>query len=272
MVLSNRIDTGSAAGGLISSRQFPELIADLQRWRTWAGSGEVGLLRRISLTGADDAVSLEDLRILSAAYARVEWALLYVPHAEGKPRNPTRSWREAFFAAGLGSRAAVHLCGEQAFRELLAGELPSDILKADRLQLNINARKRDFTDAEVLEVFRTALELGPSLILQYHPDSAALIERAIAECPVAFRHRLHVLMDASRGTGVVPDIWSAPSSLDGAYCGFAGGLGPDNIADVATQLSRRGVPYWLDMESGLRTENQFDMAKVRAVLARTDPF
>ena len=33
MILSNRIDQGSEAGGLISSKQFDQLVSDLMRWR-----------------------------------------------------------------------------------------------------------------------------------------------------------------------------------------------------------------------------------------------
>ena len=121
-------------------------------------------------------------------------------------------------------------------------------------------------------MFDKALQLGPDIILQYHADSAALVEYAVAHCPVDLRSRLHVLMDASRGTGVVPETWGAPSSLAQTFCGYAGGLGPDNIATVAAQLNARGLPYWLDMESGIRTDNQFDLAKARAVLEQTAPF
>lgn len=269
MVLSNRIDMGSSAGGLISAAQFPALIEDILRWRAWASPPNAMLLRRVSLTGADDTVSVEELYLLARQFARVEWALLYVPHAEGQARNPTRSWREAFFDAKMPGYSAVHLCGRQAFEELLAGELPAEILKANRLQLNINARKPDFTDDQVLAVFAKALELGPEIILQYHPAAAHVVEYAVAHCPAAHRRRLHVLMDASRGTGVLPDSWGTPPSLAQTFCGFAGGLGPANIAEVAAQLNQRGLPFWLDMESGVRTDNRFDMTKVRAVLEQT---
>lgn len=272
MVLSNRIDMGSDAGGLISAAQFPTLIADLLRWRACGMQPHVKRLRRVSLTGADDAVSIEELKLLARQYARVEWALLYVPYAEGQARNPTRSWREAFFQARVPGNSAVHLCGKQAFDELLAGELPDELLKANRLQLNINARKRDFTDDEVRTVFDKALHLGPDVILQYHPSCAALVEDAVANCPAELRSRLHVLMDSSRGTGVVPETWGAPPSLAQVFCGYAGGLGPDNVAAVAAQLNARGLPYWLDMESGIRTDNQFDLVKARAVLERTEAF
>lgn len=41
-ILSNRVDTGNSAGGLISVAQFPALIADLQRWRQESGAAGLG--------------------------------------------------------------------------------------------------------------------------------------------------------------------------------------------------------------------------------------
>lgn len=34
MILSNNINFGNSEGGLISAKQFPQLIADIKRWRT----------------------------------------------------------------------------------------------------------------------------------------------------------------------------------------------------------------------------------------------
>jgi phosphoribosylanthranilate isomerase len=52
--------------------------------------------------------------------------------------------------------------------------------------------------------------------------------------------------------------------------GFAGGLGPDNIAELARYVTESmgdsDGPTWLDMESGVRTDDRLDLAKVRAVL------
>lgn len=226
------------------------------------------LLDRVSLTGPDDQTDLEDLRGLSMAYPFVEWALLYVPHNEGAARNPTRAWRQAFFDAQLAGYSAVHLCGSLAFEELLLGRLPSEILKADRLQLNINARKREFSDEQVLEVYRRALQLGPDLILQYHVDSTAVIQTFLNTLTKADLPRVHVLLDESRGLGKAPEHWRWPDELGtDVFVGFAGGLGPDNIAAVLTQLQRHGLRYWPDMESGLRTQNQFDTAKATCVLS-----
>lgn len=225
------------------------------------------LITRVSLTGPDDRTELAPLIALSQRYPRVEWALLYVPHNEGAPRNPTQLWRESFFrVAELASRSAVHLCGALAFEQLLAGTLPADVLQARRLQLNINARKKDFTDEQVLEVYARALELGRDVILQYHPNTAALIEQFVLATPASERSRVHVLMDASRGTGKAPDVWARPVALDSFYVGYAGGIGPENIESVVRDVAALGQPCWVDMESGIRTDNEFDAARAEAVL------
>jgi hypothetical protein len=229
------------------------------------------LIERVSLTGADDRTELSRLIDLTARFPRVEWALLYVPHNEGAPRNPQRAWREAFFAR-LADYSAVHLCGALAFEQLLRNELPDDILEAPRLQLNINARKPDFTDEQVLEVFRRALALGPEIILQYHPNSASLIEQFAQATPAKDRERVHILMDASRGTGKTPQNWTRPAPLDEFFVGYAGGIGPENIQSVLREVSALGRPCWVDMESGIRTENQFDADKAEAVLRATAEF
>ena len=49
------------------------------------------------------------------------------------------------------------------------------------------------------------------------------------------------------------------------HLGFAGGIGPDNVLDVIRDIGPRD-PYWIDMESGVRTDDKLDLAKVRRVL------
>lgn len=225
------------------------------------------MLNKVSLTGPDDRTPIAALNALGARFPFVEWALLYVAHNEGAPRNPTQAWREAFFDAAPAGHSAVHLCGSLAFQQLLAGSLPREILRAKRLQLNVNARRRELTDAEVLAVYGRALDLGPDIILQRHADTAKLIAAFVARLPPADRSRVHVLLDESKGTGKSPQVWSRPAGLDGLYCGFAGGLGPANIAGVLPVLDALGAPCWADMESGVRTDNEFDLEKARQVLA-----
>lgn len=237
-------------------------------------------LELVSLTGADDRVTLESLAALSTQYPFVEWAILYFPEKEGTSRNPSGVWREKFLAMKLPYTAA-HLCGTQVFRELLdpemAPSLIADLSRYRRIQLNINARRPEFTDEEVLAIYRTLHQAGMRLILQHHAASDQVIEqflREVADNDVEALKRVDVLFDASKGTGQRPDSWPAPHRFN-LFCGYAGGLGPDVLdaelpkikAAVMQSQSRRDLPYWIDMESGIRTDNAFDLDKAAQVLA-----
>jgi hypothetical protein len=63
------------------------------------------------------------------------------------------------------------------------------------------------------------------------------------------------LYDGSGGRGVSPDKWFPP--LPGKRCGYAGGLGLDNIKDELIDIKRvaDNAPVWIDMESSLRDRN-----------------
>ena len=67
---------------------------------------------------------------------------------------------------------------------------------------------------------------------------------------------------------------SVPTQYAGlpVYVGFAGGIGPANTQDVLNQVRALMRPYWIDMETGVRTDNAFDVAKVEAVLRAAEPF
>lgn len=73
------------------------------------------------------------------------------------------------------------------------------------------------------------------------------------------------LYDVSFGTGVRPTTW--PATKAGLpFCGYSGGLGPDTARDTLLKFQiADGGTYWIDMESGVRTENRFDLAKCEAV-------
>lgn len=237
-------------------------------------------LELVSLTGADDHVAPEALAALSAQYPFVEWAILYFPEKDGTPRNPSAPWREKLLALKLPYTAA-HLCGSRVFHALLDSELaPSviaDLSRYRRIQLNINARRPEFSDEEVLAIYRVLHQAGLRLILQHHAASESVIEkflREVADNDADGLKRIDILFDASKGTGQRPDAWPAPHRFN-LFCGYAGGLGPDVLetelpkikAAVSQAQSRRDSPYWIDMESGIRTDNAFDLEKAGQVLA-----
>jgi phosphoribosylanthranilate isomerase len=223
-------------------------------------------LDRLSLTGADDNTLLLDLANLSTEFSFIEWALLYSPYTEGKQRNPSQRWRQEFFDMQLPGHNAIHLCGDLAFEQLLANQLPAELEYADRMQLNINARKPSFTTSQVLDVYKRAMDISPAVILQYHAGTASVITSFINSLQNVDRGRVHILMDDSRGRGQSPDNWELPEGLEHMFCGFAGGLGPSNIEQAIVTMEAHAVPYWADMETGIRTDNEFDLHKVKQVV------
>ncbi len=229
-------------------------------------------LKRVSLTGVDDKTNIDDLVTLSEQFSFVEWAMLYVPHNEGAPRNPTAIWRNKLISAQPKGYLATHLCGDLAFRQLFDDELPADIRLVNRIQLNINARYETFNTDEVLEVYRRSLLLGPDIILQHNQTTAAPVQLFLSELKDYQRDKIHILFDESRGTGTVPDSWSLPPELEGAFYGFAGGINPDNVISTLEQVKLLGTDYWIDMESGIREDNQFSIEKARRVLQATEQY
>jgi hypothetical protein len=245
----------------------------------------------VSITGADDAVQLDDLVALSRAFPFVEWGILYLPAKEGKPRYPTREWRAALARARQvnGIRTALHLCSDDTFWMLLSTTyekyLPfihNELLVHDRVQVNINARGKAFTANEVFAVYQTLACHGARLILQQHEGTAKAIDEYLASMSLGALARgahagdFSVLLDASKGKGITPEAWSAPFIFDGhaVQTGYAGGISPENIDAVldATEKAvlehgQPGASYWLDMETGVRSDNRFDLDKVERVLS-----
>lgn len=239
-------------------------------------------LELVSLTGADDKVSPHALSAMSERYELAEWAILYFPEREGLPRNPSAAWRNEFLALGLEFTAA-HLCGQQVFREILDPVMSTvriaDLTRYRRIQLNINARHQDFTRDEVLSVYRALHQAGLRLIFQYHEGSKEVIETFMSELNLDEQINHDILFDCSKGKGVRPSVWRGhlDSCCDYMFYGYAGGLAPDVLEVELPKISAaaqpvRDYPFWIDMETGIRTDNEFDLMKVERVLEISSKF
>jgi phosphoribosylanthranilate isomerase len=79
------------------------------------------------------------------------------------------------------------------------------------------------------------------------------------------RTKMSVLLDASGGRGI--DTPVKPLNIPGLKVGYAGGMNHDNVGDKLYQLLRDAEgDFWIDMESGVRTDDRFDLNKVYKVL------
>lgn len=197
----------------------------------------------ITFTGADDHTDVDDMIALSKRYP-IEWGILFSPSRQGvDPRYPGGEAQSRFAWSGL--RLAAHLCGAHS-RAIMAGrsvDIPIDLAVFSRIQVN-----------------HTAPE--PPRIITFRNGWGKM--RCIAQTSAeTFPKDTSVdwLFDASGGRGVTPAAWPAHP---GRMVGYAGGIGPDNVRAVIEQIGA-SAPCWIDMESGVRTADRFDLSLCRRV-------
>lgn len=202
----------------------------------------------ITFTGLDARTDLQRAADLAQRYP-VEWAVLFSPKRQGlEPRYPdgetqARILWNRVMASSRG--VAAHLCGEHSRRVMLRQKLdvPVDLGHFRRVQ--VNHQHPDATDI-------TCLQRGWGCT-------------CIAQTRGAFPDddRISWLFDRSGGTGTPPEFWPRHPG-GGRLVGFAGGIGPDNVLEVLARIDSDG-PYWIDMETGIRTDDWLDLDKCEAV-------
>lgn len=214
------------------------------------------------MTGADDAVDPEELAAISKIHSFVEWGVLYSPADFGKPRFPTPEWVAHFLAVSGDTHKATHLCkdGLRQFSENDPGVM-RHIDGFRRIQLNFGF-EFDIAGIDLQTLARrVAARPHQRFILQYN-DKTKHVLGSLNSLP-----NLEILFDASAGQGQSPARWPIPFA--NIPCGYAGGIGPDNIGQTLDQLSGvvpRGFKVWIDMEGRIRTDDRLDLKKVQTVL------
>lgn len=201
----------------------------------------------VTLTGVDVQT---DLRQLPDA---CEIGVLYTETPEGRHRYP--DWSDLLQITNrlaiMGYRVAVHVCGLQARRRLMAGDLEALALLAGRFQVNGTVTPDELA---------TICDRYPDheIITQHKPGNGCLFSAP---------PRNHaVLVDASGGRGLSPAGWIRPATSKPV--GFAGGLGPDNIQRELPRIRAVAVePWWIDLEGKLRDEDDwFDVRRANAFM------
>lgn len=230
---------------------------------------------RITMTGADPSCRLHELVELLASEPRLELALLYSETQQGTGRYPPAAWIHEVAAAserrfgygGQGRRVALHVCGRAVQRFLSDG--PSDLglgnlARFSRIQLNgrlaveqvaaLCIRLMEFREFPIPII--TQFDANPWLDSpMVHDEQGQLMHQ--------------VLFDASGGRGIERSEW--PKHLHKCVCGYAGGLGPDNIVTEIARIAGAagGNRYWIDMEGKLRdAKDQFSIERAYEVLAQ----
>ena len=240
------------------------------------------ILKNVTMTGADDKVNPEELYKLSKKFPFVEWGILWYPKKMGQSRYPSKQWIKTLFdGKSENVNVSLHICGVEAENFAYSPtdlnfdeqEIWEYIFKSDRIQLNFRKSAFDLDDILGLLTRRqnydlryainryAALDPGRYVIIQ--ADEGNKILNACLEKEPA----IEFLFDESRGNGKT--ITEYPSPVPSKYNGYAGGITPDNVLAVLHDI--RNVvsdqeEIWIDVESGVRTDNEFDFEKVKSIL------
>lgn len=206
----------------------------------------------MTITGVDDRTDLARLADVSARFP-VEWAVLYSPEAQGiHQRFPSQSTIDRLFAlqAQVDMRLAAHLCGRHA-KAVMKGEFDrsaAELSPYGRIQVNhlkpVSAMLRDFAVP------------GQTVIAQWRNGDYFL--------PDDVGHQW--LYDPSGGKGLTPVAWPINPTSD--IRGYAGGIGLHNAATVAATVAESSPSgFWLDLETGARTDDWLDLDLVERILS-----
>lgn len=199
----------------------------------------------ITFTGLDTQTDIDRVIDISSRY-RVEWGVLFSPKRQG---TDNRYPDLAAFSPSLirlrtaGLMLAAHLCGGHSEAIMADRDPDVDVLRFfQRAQVNSAA-----PDPEAIQAFGIRHEIKPitqSRELTF-PDYDGIAW----------------LYDCSGGKGDAPSAWP---THPGRLVGYAGGLNPDNVNDMLAQMDTSGA-FWIDMESGVRTDDWLDLDKCEAV-------
>lgn len=233
----------------------------------------------VTITGLDNAVDIPDVLEISKRFPFVEWGILFSPKRTGSPRYPVKGTVEKIAEhSESGLRLSAHLCGELC-RQTCRGEWDwfnqyESVTKLfRRVQLNCSSF-RDWTGHGITELFHMSdtVPVRPFIIQHADELSQRAAGRVISSLGL---YKCHLLHDASGGRGLGMQRINPPIGEPAAREGWAGGLGPDNVARTTRAINSMigDKPAWIDMEGRVRNDrDQLCLATVIKVLERVEPY
>lgn len=230
-------------------------------------------LKRVTFTGADETTDVADLMALSETFSFVEWAIL-LP-SKGRGRFPPENWLHTFIGASISQpfkvQTAGHLCGVDVAHVLRGKRALYECVPTTfpRVQLNTHGEAHALTERWWDPLMNERREI----IIQLDGLASAAMLEGLEASGDDYSETFSGLHDLSHGAGVLPEEWPLPVK-NLKWTGFAGGLGPQNLAEQLEKIEQasNGKPYWIDMETHVRTDGRFDLDKVFQCINIAEPF
>lgn len=200
----------------------------------------------ITFTGVDQWTSVPRMIELSRQYP-IEWAVLCSYDKAGQhPRYPAPA-DVAEFVNTTTIRKAAHLCDELGRQAAIRMEPHPHYVQAfERMQIN----HRNPSPLETAIAAEGSTPYIPTIMQWRGPF------------PETRPRYIQLLFDQSGGRGQLPSEWP---KYPGYWVGYAGGISAANVIHVIDAIDADG-PYWLDMESSVRDEDDhFDLDRVQVV-------
>lgn len=228
------------------------------------------MITRVTITGADDSIKPTDLIDLTEEFPFVEWGILVSKSRIGTPRYPSIKWINELVSLqrndGRRMNLSCHLCGAYVRyffegNERVVDDLGHEIWHAfSRVQLNFHAIPYQQSLSLAVAIRRNS---DKEFIFQYDA-----INGPIAEAIARLNCNVSILFDQSGGAGILPAQW--PNPHPEMFCGYAGGLSPENVSKEIDKIKEKVGIYriWIDVETHVRSNNdeQFDLNKVKLFL------
>lgn len=223
------------------------------------------ILKHITFTGVDAKTDINALYQIQKEFPIVEWGILV---SKNWRENGNRYFNPSFLPALEHRRLnlSCHLCGSIARSAIRQDWKPLHnwlcrcgyTSMFNRCQINVGSEK---DNPSCFRYTGDAMDFNEIIIQQPSANDCGLFLRSIY---APNKNRVTTLLDASGGKGLESqiEILNLPHKI-----GYAGGISADNVGEkLEYLLSHISGEFWIDMESGVRTNDWFDIDKVYKVL------
>lgn len=227
-------------------------------------------LSLISFVGVDEQTNLDEVQNFKSPI-KTEFSVLFSDSKSlsKDKRYPSYKFCEYFLKSKVvGNLFSLHLCGDVIDRYFLEED---DVLQlanlAHRIQLNLNISKYKGYDKLSDNIINMISKHNHNIILQENNTKRNFNQFLLKTISSSLYDKINLLHDGSGGFGREISSIEVPSKYH--FTGYAGGIKPQNVVKIVKlieDVNVSSIPYYIDMESGIRQDNIFSMQKCQEII------